>query len=223
MPHVDVLSPSAKSIGSLNTLTVQPDGSIHADNTDWLGIRNLLVDTLKTQRGVTSCGSLQALVLGGGGTARAACYALQQMGIGTLGVYNRSTDKAEALAAEFGGTCMVELEAGVSKLTSLDLVVSCVPASANLTLTDERLKALNPIVLDAAYRPRDTPLLTAAAAAGCVTIEGVEMLFEQGCAQCEIWTHRPAPRGAIAVGIKAFLEAQSFGPLPARIARELPK
>ena len=117
---------------------------------------------------------------------------------------------------------MQELEPGVAALTRLDLVVSCVPASANLSLTDERLRKLGPIVLDAAYRPRDTPLLNAASAAGCVTIEGIEMLFEQGCAQCEIWTHRPAPRGAIAVGIKAFLESQAFGPLPARIARELP-
>ena len=222
MPHVDVLSPSAKAIGSLNTLTVQPDGTLHADNTDWLGIHNLLVDTLKVQRGVTSCAPLQALVLGGGGTARAACYALRQMGVGTLSVYNRSTGKAQALAEEFGGVCMQELEPGVAALTRLDLVVSCVPASANLSLTDERLRKLGPIVLDAAYRPRDTPLLSAASAAGCVTIEGIEMLFEQGCAQCEIWTHRPAPRGAIAVGIKAFLESQAFGPLPARIARELP-
>ena len=44
-------------------------------------------------------------------------------------------------------------------------------------------QARSPIVLDAAYRPRETPLLAAAAAAGCVAIEGVEMLFEQGCAQ----------------------------------------
>lgn len=222
MPHVSVLSPSAKAIGSLNTLTVQPDGSLHADNTDWLGIRNLLVDTLRSKRGITGCGELCALVLGGGGTARAACYALQQMGVGALRVYNRTTAKAEELAKEFGGECMVELEKGVGELERLDIVVSCVPAQANTTLSNERLKTLNPIVLDAAYRPRDTPLLSAAAAAGCTTIEGVEMLFEQGCAQCEIWTRRPAPRGAIAVGIKAFLESQDFGPLPARIASELP-
>ena len=78
------------------------------------------------------------------------------------------------------------------------------------------------MVLEAAYIPRHTAFVRQAMAAGCAVVEGVEMLFEQGCAQCEIWTHRPAPRGAIAVGIKAFLESQAFGPLPARIARELP-
>ena len=221
MPHIACLSPSAKAIGSLNTITVQPDGSLHADNTDWVGIRNLLVDTLKTARGNPPCSELTAVVMGGGGTARAACYALQQMGVGKLHVFNRSTDKAEALAAEFGGELMLELHEGVAALMRLDLLVSCVPGAAGLSLPDATLRKFSPIVLDAAYRPRDTPLLTAASAAGCIAIEGIEMLFEQGCAQSEIWTHRPAPRGAIAVGISKFLEEKEFGPLPRRIAIEL--
>ena len=159
--------------------------------------------------------------MGGGGTARAACYALQQMGVGKLFVYNRSTEKAKALAAEFGGELMLELHEGVAGLMRLDLLVSCVPGAAGLSLSDATLRQFSPIVLDAAYRPRDTPLLTAANAAGCIAIEGIEMLFEQGCAQSEIWTHRPAPRGAIAVGISKFLEEKEFGPLPTRIAIEL--
>ena len=73
-------------------------------------------------------------------------------------------------------------------------------------------------VLDAAYKPRDTPLLGAAREAGCVAIEGIEMLFEQGCAQCELWTARPAPRPEIVRGLAAFLESKDFGPLPKRLA-----
>ena len=103
-------------------------------------------------------------------------------------------------------------------LMQLDLVVSCVPASAGLTLPVDLLKKMNPIILDAAYRPRQTPLLTDGAAAGCLCIEGVEMLFEQGCAQCEIWTHRPAPRGQIARGLEVFLNSKDFGEMPGLIA-----
>jgi len=217
MGHVAELSPSAKAIGSLNTLTVRPDGTLAADNTDWIGIRNLLRDNLAAQGGSTSPAELVAIVMGGGGTARAACYALQQMHIGSVHVYNRSTDKAQALADEFGGTLMPELSEGAAALSRLDLLVSCVPGSAGLTLSHELLSAKRPIVLDAAYRPRETPLLAAAAAAGCVAIEGIEMLFEQGCAQAEIWTHRPAPRAAIAEGLAAFTGSQDFGPLPARL------
>ena len=83
MPHVTTLSPSAKAIGSLNTLTVLDDGTLAADNTDWIGIRNLLRDKLRA-RGHASAGNLTALVMGGGGTARAACYALNDLGVGAL-------------------------------------------------------------------------------------------------------------------------------------------
>ena len=226
MTHVPNLSPSAKAIGSLNTLTVQSDGSLYADNTDWIGIHNLLRDNLNDRdakaKTSTPKDALVGIVMGGGGTARAACYALQQLKVGTFYVYNRSADKAAALAEEFGGKHMnEELHEGSRKLDRIDLVVSCVPGSAGLTLPDDVLKARSPIVLDAAYRPRETPLLAAAASAGCVTIEGIEMLFEQGCAQAEIWTHRPAPRAAIVAGLQVFTNSQEFGPLPARLTAEL--
>jgi len=221
MPHVDSLSPAAAAIGGLNTLTLANDGTITADNTDWLGIRVLLQDALAAANGDATARTCCALVIGGGGTARAACYAVKQMGVGALHVYNRSADKARTLAEEFGGMPCADLEGGVDALPRLDLVVSCVPASSGLTLGDELLRRLRPIVLDAAYRPRDTPLLRAAVLAGCTTIEGVEMLFEQGCAQCEIWTHRPAPRREIAQGLVEFLKRNDFGDIPARIKSEL--
>ena len=220
MPHVDVLSPSATAIGSLNTLTVRADGTLAADNTDWIGIRNLLVDNL-AEKGLTKPKELTAIVMGGGGTARAACYALQQMRIGTFYVYNRSTDKAQALADEFGGKLMLDLNEGAAALDRLDLVVSCVPGAAGLSPPEGVLRSQKPIVLDAAYRPRETPLLANAAAAGCVVIEGIEMLFEQGCAQARIWTHRTAPRGAIVKGLQTFTDSQEFGPLPKRLVAEL--
>ena len=219
MPHVQRLSPSAAAIGSLNTLTVADDGTIDADNTDWVGIRSLLQPALKA-RGVAT-GDCCALVMGGGGTARAACYALQQMGVGALHVYNRSADKAVALAAAFGGTHCADLAGGVEAMERLDVLVSCVPGSAGLSLPPPLLRKLQPLVLDAAYRPRETPLLRDAAAAGCTTLEGVEMLFEQGCAQCAIWTHRPAPRREIADGLVAFLQRNDFGATPKLLQAEL--
>ena len=49
------------------------------------------------------------------------------------------------------------------------------------------------------------------------------MLFEQGCAQAKIWTHRDAPRTAIAKGLAAFTDSQDFGALPARLQAEIAK
>lgn len=217
-PTTPPTTPLPKAIGGLNTLSVRADGTIAADNTDWVGIRNLLTSALR-RKGSPPAAELTALVLGGGGTARAACYALQQMGVGSLHVFNRSVEKAEALAAEFGGSVCQQLDAAA--LPRLELLVSCVPGTAQLTLPVDYLRSAGPIVLDAAYRPRQTPLLQDAAKAGCVTIEGIEMLFEQGCAQSEIWTSRPADRKEIAKGIAAFLDAQQFGPLPRLLLDEL--
>ena len=47
------------------------------------------------------------------------------------------------------------------------------------------------------------------------------MLFEQGCAQCVLWTQRPAPRAEIAAGMAAFLDSKAFGPLPARLQQAM--
>lgn len=63
-------------------------------------------------------------------------------------------EQAETLAKEFGGSLCPDLNAGVAQLHRLDVLVSCVPASAELSLTVEDLTRLKPIVLDAAYRPR---------------------------------------------------------------------
>jgi len=70
--------PSAAAIGALNTLTRGADGRLHADNTDWVGIRNLLARGLAMREGGAPH-KPTALVLGAGGTARAACYALRQV------------------------------------------------------------------------------------------------------------------------------------------------
>lgn len=88
-----------------------------------------------------------------------------------------------------------------------------------MTLPVDELRRLQPIVLDAAYIPRETPLLRDATAAGCTTIEGIEMLFEQGCAQSELWTHRTAARREIAISLAGFLSSKQFGQLPPRLVR----
>merc|ERR1712070_1982 len=109
---------------------------------------------------------------------------------------------------------MRELAPGVAALDRLDAVVSCVPGASGTTLGEAELRRLAPVVLDAAYVPRQTPLLADAQAAGCTTLEGVQMLFEQGCEQCAIWTHRDAPRIAILKALHALLEEREFGEVP---------
>ncbi|EOD40214.1 Pentafunctional AroM protein, partial [Emiliania huxleyi CCMP1516] len=192
---------AATVIGAINTLTRAADGRLLADNTDWVGIRNLLAAGLRQRHGGAAPAELCALVLGAGGTARAACHALRQLGAAQLYVFNRTREKAEALGAAFDAVPLSgDLDAAVGGLPQLHLLVSCIPGSAGVAPSDALLRRHSPVVLDAAYRPRDTPLLAAA--------RRVEMLAEQAYAQCETWTGLPAPKRAI---LKAAAETLRRG------------
>jgi shikimate dehydrogenase len=66
------------------------------------------------------------------------------------------------------------------------------------------------VVFDMVYEPCDTPLLRAARAAGCRTIDGLEMLVAQAVGQFEAWTGRTAPTGAMTqAALSALEEARS--------------
>lgn len=204
MPHMDELTESAQRIGAVNTITKLTDGRLRGDNTDWLGIKNQLLAKAPTAAG----GALTGLICGAGGTARAAAFALGKMGLSRVLVYNRTRSRADGLVADFaavfGATTSFEAIDDLSTLDALErleFVVDTTPSAAGFTLPTPLLTRLRPTCLEAAYIPRHTPFVVAALAAGCPVVEGVEMLFEQGCAQCEIWTGRSAPRAAIAAAL----------------------
>jgi len=138
------------------------------------------------------------------------------MSLAEVYVYNRTTSRAEGLVSEMNATesatnfrVLESLEATES-LPRLDAVMGTVPGAAALSVPLSVLERHTPIVMDAAYQSsatgsRFTTLLQGGRKFGCHTIEGLEMLFEQGCAQCERWTGLPAPRAEIAA---AMIEAR---------------
>lgn len=94
--HLDELSDHAQAIGAVNTLIRRAGGGWRGDNTDWLGVQELLLEG-----GGESLSAGSGVVVGTGGVARACCYALQQLGI-SFTVVGRNQTKAAALAQEFG-------------------------------------------------------------------------------------------------------------------------
>jgi shikimate 5-dehydrogenase len=186
------------AIGAVNTIIRLPGGALRGDNTDWLGIRELIAPCVPPRGG-------RALVVGAGGTAMSACYCAQQLGLELL-VYNRTADKAVKLAQRFGGRAVLALDADT--LGPIDAIISTVPAASNFAMPDpDWLARHRPVVLDAAYRPRRTVLLVQAAQAGSRTLEGIDMLVEQGVKQMELWTGKPAPRHAMDQAARAFYDA----------------
>jgi shikimate dehydrogenase len=174
----------ARAIGAANTLTFGPGGAIHADNTDAPG----LIAALPTPPAGTS-----ALVLGAGGSARAVVWALLHAGAREVSVWNRTPERARALAADLGAR-------PVARAIGADLLVNC--TSVGRGDPAETFKAL-PLaadaldeyecVVDLVYRDGDTALLAEARRRGRLAVDGLEILVQQGALSLERWTGRPAP------------------------------
>jgi len=182
-------SDSARRIGAANTLTFHDDGTIAAENTDAPG---LLAALPLEPAGRT------AVVLGAGGSARAAVHALNEAGAGQVTVVNRTPERARRLADELGARVAPHAPAA-------DLLVNC--TSVGLADPDATpLEDLTPFgaVVDLVYRAGGTRLVRDAIRHGIPAVDGLEILVQQGALSLELWTGRPAPldvmRDAAAAG-----------------------
>jgi len=189
LEFADEATERARAIGSANTL-VRSGSGWRADNTDCEGISAAL-DELLGSAPITS-----ALVVGAGGTARPALWALGERGVDKLTVLNRSDRSGEVRPLLRGAD--VEFAGFDADLAALamraDVIVSTVPAHA----LESRARELGHApVLDVIYDPWPTPLATAAAANGYRTVGGLVMLAAQSYAQFEQFTGVCAPRAAM--------------------------
>ncbi len=185
----DEATDRARAIGSANTL-VRTGLGWRADNTDCVGIAHAL-DELLDGADITS-----ALVIGAGGTARPALWALGERGVEKLTVLNRSDRAEEVRPLVRGAELAFEgYDADLRALAmSADVIVSTVPAHA----LEAHARALGHApVLDVIYDPWPTPLATAAAANGYRTVGGLVMLAAQSYPQFEQFTGVAAPRDAM--------------------------
>ena len=201
---VDELS---RRIGAINTLRVEPDGSLRGWNTDYAAA----VDALAAGMGIArdDLGGRKVVVIGAGGAARAIVAALTHHRADVT-IYNRTFSRAEALAGEFGAKAR-PLEA-VAEL-SAEIAVNCTsigmhPDVNSTPLPAEGLRQVR-VVFDTVYNPVQTRLLREAADAGCVCVSGVEMFLNQAAMQFQIWTGRPAPRAVLCEVLLARLRESS--------------
>jgi len=179
----DELSETAREISAANTL-VYADGEVRAENTDAEGFLRSLPGTPDGKR---------ALVLGAGGAARAIVWALLREGA-EVEVWNRTELRSQNLCEELGGEAV-----GAPDQSGYELIVNTTAVGlggedpfAELPLAADAF-APDQTVVDMVYGGEPTALLRAADVAGATTVDGIEILVQQGALSLEIWTGRPAP------------------------------
>lgn len=204
-------SDTAVAVGAANTLVPVSAGRWRADCTDVDGV----IGALRAAGFAGGSGAGTGVVLGAGGTARAALVALTRLGVTSVVLVVRSASRARAAldcAARVGVAARV---AGWSDVTSVcgaaDVVISTVPAGVADDVVDDIARC--PCVLDAVYHPWPTPLARAVAARGGRLASGLDMLLHQAFGQVEQFTGQPAPTHAMHAALAAAIP-QGPAPLP---------
>ena len=194
---LDEISPEAKLIGSVNTISNKA-GRLRGDTTDGEGFI----------RGLEAAGAdvsgKRAVMIGAGGSARAVLYSLVARGASVI-VINRTAERGEKLAREINElTSPGAVQAAPLSPDSLkeavgraDLLVNCTSVGMwpNINESPCPEEFLHPdlLVYDLVYNPPRTELMKAAERVGATAISGLKMLVYQGAASLSIWTGSAPP------------------------------
>lgn len=191
--ELDWIDPMAEQIGACNTVAVER-GKWLGWNTDAAAVVEVLTKRLRL------AGS-RVLILGGGGAARSAAFALRGEGAGVF-LAARRESAARRLAKDVSAQVVPW---GAAEGLDVDAVINATPIgmapNADAVPIDlARLRVR--LVFDMVYYPMETRLLSEARGRGLITISGLEMLVDQGARQFEIWTGQSAPRALMEQAVR---------------------
>jgi pentafunctional AROM polypeptide len=196
IPLLDDISDAAKTIGAVNTIIPVPGTSpgtvrLVGENTDWLGMTHSLNSAFS---GIPSS-EASALVIGAGGTARAAIYALHSLSYSPIYIVSRTPSRLSQVISSFPSNYNIRALKHVVEAEELSVVptvaIGTIPADKPIEQNMREVLATvlrhinvdskaQRILLEMAYKPRKTALMQMAQDAGWVTIPGLEVLSAQG-------------------------------------------
>jgi shikimate dehydrogenase len=194
MPHkqfamtmVDTLTDTARRIGAVNCIVVEPDGKMWGTNNDGNGYVLSIQEVAPQWKPADG----PIAILGAGGAARAIIVALLERGATEIRLINRTFEKAEQLAKEFGAAIKpVAWEKRADAIGDVALLTNAtnqgMTGKPALDISLDKLSKQT-LVSDLIYVPPETPFLAAAKARGNVTINGLGMLLHQARPAFQAW------------------------------------
>ena len=224
VPLLDEVAQEAEIIGAINTIVPVDNGEdkparLVGYNTDWQG----MVLSLRNAGVNDAAGDSSAAVVGGGGTARAAIYALHSMGYSPIYIFGRSPAKLQGMVSSFPSSYNIRVVEESAKLDTVpNVAIGTIPGDKPIdpamreTLchlfdrTEEadpdRVKSIDKsprVLLEMAYKPAVTPLMQLASDSGWDTVPGLEALVGQGVFQFKHWTDISPPYNDARVRIQS--------------------
>ncbi len=204
LPLLTDITPEARAVGAVNTVRCE-DGKLHGTNTDGTGFLLALEHDL----GIHPSGKT-VLLLGAGGAGRAIAFSLLASDVERLIIANRTVERAQVLAMEFGKSfpnSRIEC-VGLNSVAGLEphLLVQATPVGMGdeaIPVELERI-GVSEAVVDIIYHPLETPLLKEAGRLGLPYANGIGMLLYQGVAAFRFWTGKEPP---VTVMLEALMDS----------------
>ncbi|MEE4594838.1 shikimate dehydrogenase [Streptomyces sp. DSM 41524] len=212
--HLDGLSEDAALLGAVNTVVFGEDGRAIGHNTDWSGFARSFA------RGLPDAPTGEIVLLGAGGAGAAVAHALLTVGADRLTLADtdpaRAAGLAGTLATRFGAARVRTVAPGglPAAVGGADGLVHATPtgmaAHPGLPLPVELLRT-GLWVAEVVYRPLETPLLAAARAAGCRTLDGGGMAVFQAADAFRLFTGREPDAEQMLTDLSDLLELPAGG------------
>jgi shikimate dehydrogenase len=179
---LDELSPGAAAIGAVNTVFIRGDRLV-GFNTDASGFARAARPFVESVPGPVA-------VIGAGGVGRAAAFALAELGVASVRLFDLDEAKATSLAASLTGARATVCHTIDEALEGVAGLVNGTPVGmlSSESPVPERLLHSGLWVADAVYSPLWTPLLLAAKAKGARVMTGRELAIYQAADAFEIFT-----------------------------------
>lgn len=207
--HLDSIDPIAEKMDAVNTI-INENGQLKGYNTDGIGAYKAVLER------IPSLDNKNVFIIGNGGTAKAIAYTLlEKAKLNELILLGRNENRLAEFVSHLNekinfknisAIINSENEKIEEALNRSQVIINTTPVG--MSPDDEGIPipevfiTNKHIVFDAVYKPLETRLLKAAKDRGAITIDGLEMLINQGIAQFEIWTSQKAPKEAMSEVIR---------------------
>lgn len=201
MKRLDWIEPAARQMRAVNTIVLNRDG-LQGYNTDAAAF----IEPLRRAFGPLT--NARCAVIGGGGAARAALWALRN-DRAQVTLFVRDPARAEFFAQQFNAECKLLQNAHFNKF---DIVINATPLGMRGNQENEASATANQLrgvrlVYDLVYNPLETQFMRNARQAGCQTVGGLEMLIAQAVEQFRLWTGQTSDANAMRAAAERALQA----------------